>query len=55
MREDKIKTIAAVGLMVVVVLIALSLLKWMVRLLLPFAIVIIAGYIVYKVVSNKRV
>ncbi|MCX7709004.1 MAG: hypothetical protein N2484_04070 [Clostridia bacterium] len=54
MNNHTLKTIMSVGILIIAFFIALSVLKWAVRILLPIAIIIIAAYIVYRVFSGRR-
>ena len=53
MRNEKIKNIVLVGILIIFLLMALSILKWLIWFLLPLAVVIIAAYLVYGLIKRK--
>lgn len=53
MNSHALRTIITLGIMIFVFVIAISVLSWAVRVLVPLALVIIAAYIVYRVVTRK--
>lgn len=54
MNNNIVKTIITVAVLVVLFAAAISLLKFAIRVLLPIAIIVIAAYIIYMIVSGKR-
>ncbi len=55
MGRDTLKTIITVAVLIIAFMIAISVLSWAVRVLLPIAIIVVAGYIVYKLFARGRV
>ena len=53
-NNNIIRTIITVGILILLFIIAVSILQFAIRTLLPIAIIIIAAYIVYMVVTGKR-
>lgn len=54
MNNNNLKTILTVIILILLFAVAMSILKWLVRILLPLAIIIIAIYLVYRFISGKR-
>lgn len=54
MRDDTLRTILTVIILVILFAITISILKFLIRVLLPIAIIIVAGYIVFKVFTASR-
>ncbi|MFA6308189.1 MAG: hypothetical protein WC677_00365 [Clostridia bacterium] len=52
--SDSSRTVLTIVVLVVIFLIAMSLLRWLIAVLLPAAIVIIACYLIYKVFFRGR-
>jgi len=53
MGRDTVKTIITIGILIILFFIALSILKWAVRVLLPIAIIVVAAYIIYKIFIKR--
>jgi len=53
-NNNIIRTIITVGILILLFIIAVSILRFAIRTLLPIAIIIIAAYIVYMVVTGKK-
>jgi hypothetical protein len=55
MNNNNLKTILTVIVIILLFAVAMSILKWLVRVLLPLALVVIAAYIVYRFVSGRKI
>ena len=53
-NNNIIRTIITVGILILLFIIAVSILRFAIKTLLPIAIIIIAAYIVYMVVTGKK-
>ncbi|MEG6611816.1 hypothetical protein V6C42_02995 [Pseudoclostridium thermosuccinogenes] len=53
-NNNIIKSVITVGILILLFIVAVSLLKFAIRTLLPIAIIIIAAYIVYMVITGKK-
>jgi protein-S-isoprenylcysteine O-methyltransferase Ste14 len=53
-NNNIIKSVIMVGILILLFIVAVSLLKFAIRTLLPIAIIIIAAYIVYMVITGKK-
>lgn len=54
MNQNTLKTILTVAALIFVFGIAMSILKWLIGLLLPISIVVIAAYIIYKFAKRSK-
>lgn len=54
MKNNVLKTIITAGILLVLFIIAVKILKFAIGVLLPLAIIIVAAYIIYSLVSKKR-
>ena len=54
MNRNTLKIIISAAVLIFLFLVALSIIKIAVRVLLPIAILVIAGYIIYMLVTKKR-
>ncbi len=54
MNNNTIKIIITAFVLIVIIGIALSILKWLLRILLPLAVVAIAVYFIYNLVTKGR-
>ena len=54
MNQNTLRTIVTVAVMVVVFAIAMSILKALIKILLPLSIIIVAAYVVYKLINRPK-
>lgn len=54
MNQNTLRTIVTVAVMVIVFALAMSILKALVKVLLPLSIIVVAAYIVYKLVNRSK-
>lgn len=54
MNNNTLKTILTVIVLILLFGVAMSILRWLIGILLPISIVVVAAYIIYKVVTGRR-
>ena len=54
MSNNTIKTILTVIVLILLFGVAMSILRWLINILLPLSIIVIAAYIVYRMVTGRR-
>lgn len=51
--DDKLKKIITIIVMIFLFIIALSIVGWVLKLILPVALIVLVGYIIFRII-NKR-
>jgi Flp pilus assembly protein TadB len=54
MNNNNLKLIITIGITVILFILAIKILTTILKVLVPLAIVVIAGYIVYRLISKRR-